>query len=59
MEDIAVSLFIGKYGGKVVVCTINVAPDSTNSQFNIEDTDLNLCTHLICINSIWDKTISE
>lgn len=40
---------------KIIVCTISI--EETN--FKIEKVDLNLCTHIICIDNIWDKTIGK
>lgn len=48
-----------KTGGKVIVCTTSTASEFTESKFKIENSDLNLCTHLICIDNIWDKRISK
>lgn len=45
--------------GKMMVCTTSTAADLKESKFKIENSDLNLCTHLICIDNIWDKTIGK
>lgn len=39
------------------MCTTSTAADLKESKFKIENSDLNLCTHLICIDNIWDKYV--
>lgn len=43
--------------GKLIVCTTST--DLKESKFKIETSDLNICTHLICIDNIWDKSIGK
>lgn len=43
--------------GKAIVCTTSTAADLKESKFKIENSDLNMCTHLICIDNIWDKYV--
>lgn len=40
------------------MCSISIQNDTEETDFDIEKIDLNLCTHIICIDSIWDKTIN-
>lgn len=45
--------------GKIIVCTTSTAADLKESKFKIENSDLNLCTHLILIDNIWAKSIGK
>lgn len=44
---------------KIIVCSISIQNDTEETNFRIEKVDLNLCTHIICIDNIWDKTIGK
>lgn len=49
----------GKSSDKAIVCTTTLTAPTTEPSFELENSDLTLCTHLICIDNIWDKSISE
>lgn len=41
------------------MCSISIDNDAEETNFKIEKVDLNLCTHIICIDNIWSKTIGK
>ncbi|XP_031637926.1 probable chitinase 2 [Contarinia nasturtii] len=49
----------GSFENKNVVCYTLTKPDRKLSSTPIENVDLNLCTHLICIDDIWSTAESE
>lgn len=49
----------GQFHDKIVVCTTSTGLKIEQLKLSNENVDFNLCTHLICIDNIWDDTIGK
>ncbi|XP_055325683.1 probable chitinase 2 [Sitodiplosis mosellana] len=49
----------GSFQDKIVMCYTLTRPDRKIITIPIENVNLNLCTHLVCIDNIWNTTADE